>query len=406
MGLLTFKQASSELISTGFDFHPGPIDLRVRLRGTRWIQLLAPAAIPTAAEATLRCETLEVIVIARDAARQQTSIRAAAKGKPVMTFIATGPVDAPMTVVHLESDRKYASAVKKRQTIAGVQTALLRLMDAKPRQLVVEVRDDITLLRAVDGKPLSVKNLDEAYRVEYAVVSAAESPASVALQSAIDNADPAGVRKAIRQGADLRFLPGAMMSPLHWSLFKRKGDWLGCVKALFDAGASVDGGPNPDPAIVIAVDVSGAKEESTIELIDYLLERGESIEARGASATRAGMTPLHVAAENGLLGVVAHLLKRGADVRAMLTSGAKASDLPRPSHKFLGDEHHAVKQLLLAVERGEIWPAELKPKAIAQQADRMRNGVQDSIRDWARATASPIAALFAKDDAPFSPKRQ
>lgn len=403
MGLLTFKQTSSGLVSTGFDHHPGPFDLRVRLRGSRWNQLLAPAAIPGAAEAALRCETLEAIVIERDAVNQKTRIRVANKGKLVLTFCASGPEDGPMTVAQFESDRRHGAAVKNQASIAEVKTALLRLMDAKPVHLLVEARDGVTLLRRADGGDFTESELVEAYRVDYAVVSAAESPASVALRSAIDDADAVGVRKAIRQGAHLQFMPGEMLSPLHWSLLKRKGNWLGCLKELIDAGASVGVGPHQDPALVIGVDISGAKQESTIELIDFLLKQNESIEARGKSAARGGMTPLHVAARNGLLGVVAHLLRRGADVGATTAGGGKkASDLPRLSHTFLADEHRAVRELLLAVERGEIYPAELNSKAIAQQADRMRDGVSDAIADWARSTNSPIAVLF--DDRKSEPR--
>ena len=399
MGLVTFKQKSTQLHSPGFGFHPGPVDLRVRLRGSRWIHLLAPVAIPDAAEATLRCKTLEVVVIDRDEPKRHTTIRIASRGKPVLTFSATGPVDGPMTVVKFESDRKYASVIKER-TIEGARAAILRLADAKPRRLTVERRDDVTVLRAADGRALGAKDLHEAYMVEYEVVSAADSPASVALQSAIDDADPVAVRRAIRKGANLEYLPGLMTSPLDWALLKRKGRWLACVKTLVEAGASLEGGPDQDPAIVVAADNSGATQESTIEVIDYLLKLGVSIETRGRSSANAEATPLHVAANNGMLGVVVHLVRHGADVLAALPNRTKASDLPRQSHTFLGDEHRAVRDFLLAVERGEIRPATLNPKAIARQADQLRAGVKDAIRDWARATRSPIAVLFAASQPP------
>lgn len=368
--------------------------MRVRLRGSRWSQLLAPAAIPDAAETTLRSELFEVIVVERDESKQRTSIRIASRGKSVLTFSATGAVDGPMSRVRILGGPRYVSVVKKQGSIAGVRAALLGLFDAKPRELAVERREDLTLLRTTDGRALRVADVEEAYMVEYSVITAAESPAGVALHSAIDSADPAGIRKAIRQGASLEFLPDMMRKPLDAALTKRKGRWLACVKELFDAGAALDAGPYRDPAIIVGVDVSGAKEESTIELVDFLLTRGSTVGTTGTTQMHLGWTPLHVAANNGMLGVVMHLVALGADVHAKIPSGLKASALPRPFHTFLGVEHQAVRDFLLMAERGGLGAPLPSARVVARNADRWRDGVKGAIGEWAKSAGSPLAAFF------------
>jgi len=211
---------------------------------------------------------------------------------------------------------------------------------------------------------------------------------STSLQRAIEKGDPVAVRKAIAAGASLELLPELKLPPLLWAVTKRKNRrYVEVMDALLSAGApSRDAHGHRTPLILLAAD-SGHEQAKTIALLEHLLRRGHvrDLDAHGEH----GETALHVAAKNGALAVVKFLVARGADVHVKTKAGDKPSAFARPHHRFLGDEHAAVKQFLLAAEAGD--PVAVAPRDVASAARRSRQNRRAISKKFDESLASPAA---------------
>ena len=161
------------------------------------------------------------------------------------------------------------------------------------------------------------------------------SPASFALSEAIHAGDAAGVRAALAQGADVRYLPDDSESPLHKALGLGAGglyDWkykritreqqLEVLAALLEAGA------NPDPKdmepAVHRVLFHGDKgdERTIVRQLRLLFDHGADPNATGTYLRSAGQRPLHVVARyQNWPAVLKLLVSRGADPKLTDAAG-------------------------------------------------------------------------------------
>jgi ankyrin repeat protein len=124
--------------------------------------------------------------------------------------------------------------------------------------------------------------------------------------------DREGVRRLLKQGANVNALDGDGSTALHWAAYR---DDLDVADQLLKAGAKVN----------IANDLGAtalwaAAMNSSEEMVRRLLQAG----ADPNLALIAGETPLMVAARTGAAPVVAQLLAKGAKVNVSATRGQTA----------------------------------------------------------------------------------
>jgi hypothetical protein len=155
-------------------------------------------------------------------------------------------------------------------------------------------------------------------------------PANRALANALHAGDAAGVRAALEQGADVRYLPETDQTPLDLALSLGQGgtyDWrykrisreqqLEVMAALLEAGVSPD--PKGDePAIHRVLNLGDKGDERTvIRQLRLLLDHGADPNSFGTQLRTNQQRPLHVVAIHfGWMAVMKELIARGADPKA------------------------------------------------------------------------------------------
>jgi ankyrin repeat protein len=120
------------------------------------------------------------------------------------------------------------------------------------------------------------------------------------------NGDVAGVRQALRDGADVNLPQGDGMTALHWAA--ENGD-LETLQMLIIAGANLEAVTRIGDYTPLHV----ATEAGHGKVVHALLEAGANVEARRAFA---GTTPLHLAAAAGSVSSIDALVSFGADIDA------------------------------------------------------------------------------------------
>jgi uncharacterized protein len=98
---------------------------------------------------------------------------------------------------------------------------------------------------------------------------------------------------------------------------------LAAVRLLLDRGAQVGAvSRNAMANHPLHAGLAGQRDSETARA---LIEAGADVNGRGAS----GITPLHLAASRGDVGLIAMLLQAGADPTARMDDGQSAADLAR-----------------------------------------------------------------------------
>jgi len=128
--------------------------------------------------------------------------------------------------------------------------------------------------------------------------------ANIALMTAVEMHDIAGIRRALADGAELN-----VVDSFGWSALTRAASAgnLAICSELLSCGASPDGGDEGDLPPLISACLHG--NYPTVEL---LLRYGADLNAR----TRGGGTALNIAASAGQLDIACALIRAGADVNA------------------------------------------------------------------------------------------
>ncbi len=173
--------------------------------------------------------------------------------------------------------------------------------------------------------------------------TAAAAEVDAGLLDAITSVDEAGVRAALRGGADVTAADADGTTPLHWAVHANAA---ALVELLLDAGADVraanrygvqpialactngnaaivelllDAGVDANTALAQAeTALMTAARTGSLDVVELLLDRGANV---NATETWRGQTALMWAAAEGHAQVIPTMLSRGADITARSTKG-------------------------------------------------------------------------------------
>jgi ankyrin repeat protein len=148
------------------------------------------------------------------------------------------------------------------------------------------------------------------------------------LLQAIERGDVDGVRKLLKQGADINAKdPSGATALMYASVYSTAE----CMRLLLDKGADPNG-QSDTGATALMWGIADARKAN------LLIEKGANVNAR----SKAGMTPLLLAAQKyGAVETVKLLLSKGADAKAVDGAGASAV-----VHAAAGGDIDVVKALL------------------------------------------------------------
>lgn len=263
------------------------------------------------------------------------------------------------------------------------------------------------------------------------------SAADRRLRDALAAADPAAIRAAVAEGADLRSLPGSKLAPIRHAIGSRhrgQATPRELIETLLALGAAADT-PGEEPSILAVLDGFATDEAAQIDLIEPLVTGGADINARGVEPMTRGQTPLHVAAAKRKIAVAKYLIAHGADLAALdaqgLTPRLAAEALRVRMRQMFGNDSaaagaSAMLDLLTAAEAGRAdldWrtDAEETARLAYRRAAEMKRAfggigaslkalgavMQDDVASQTRVDAAVLAqpekiSLVPADDSPWA----
>jgi ankyrin repeat protein len=136
-----------------------------------------------------------------------------------------------------------------------------------------------------------------------------------------------------RLGADPNACGGRVVSPLHSAIYRGN---LEMVQKLIEYGADINAQDEQGQSLIYDL-VRPTPWEVDFAMVQFLLDRGVNVNA----PTKAGSTPLHIAASCGPMTVVRTLLEHGANVDAKDDCGNT------PLHYAKEKQRHDITELLL-----------------------------------------------------------
>ena len=192
--------------------------------------------------------------------------------------------------------------------------------------------------------------------------------ASRALEAAVNEDDPAGVRAALADGATTGPLPDVRFTALYLACnAAREGRAhdVEIVRTLLDAGADPDEGP-PNSGSPLHRVVGGRAEPGVAaDLVRLLAAAGANLDGELPRSASTGDRPLHTAAKKGRPHLVRALLEAGADPTAANAAGrTPRADLAHlierntrslgeaTAREWYGAEYDEVRALLAAADGG------------------------------------------------------
>ncbi len=203
-----------------------------------WVHCLASPPDLISVERLGRVKTVQVATTGFRPGDNRTFARLYKQGAPAAAKVSGKGTD-PLEVCEFKSSIHRKTLLKPCKTAEQAVEAFFSALDIKIRDLqVARLKDGGLELQTTNGKPIIPKELEEMTILYYAPLTADESPASVALQAAIDAKDLVGIRRAIADGASVEFVPETSVSPMGYSQPKMSlPQWRPIAEALVEAGA-------------------------------------------------------------------------------------------------------------------------------------------------------------------------
>jgi hypothetical protein len=147
------------------------------------------------------------------------------------------------------------------------------------------------------------------------------------LKDAIAKGDAAGVRAAIKAGADLTVLPESASPPLQYAIgcdAKEPQKWVAAIRALLEGGADASGPAGANPPICELANESFMDLETMIEGMGVLLDAGADPAGLCSDELQLnGSTAVHILAQTRGATPLKFLHARGVDVLGIKDSEGK-----------------------------------------------------------------------------------
>lgn len=330
----------------------------------------------------------QTIYTGYDAEKPRVFFRMYETGKIHVDFVATGHPNEPCNKLRLKSQVPLDDLASEGKSPAAMLDALLKRFDAREMLLQVIETNGKLRLEWQDGSELAPAMLRDSNIIQYYKLKWKENLGSDLLDEAIGEGNPSKVNESAQLGADLEWLPLSNDSPLIRAVERQRGDWKGCVQALLEAGAPINGYRGEVPPISACFarsflgDAKGLCQAPANEAIEFLLSLGADLHATDSTHNGAGNTPLHHAADCCKPLIVAYLLSVGADTTKTNDVGQTAMDLAnhRAENYYAEAKVNAeqIVGMLTDWQSGKLSPEGLKQVIAAEQA-RNQKAIEDDV---------------------------
>jgi hypothetical protein len=358
------KDVTREALGGKLRVPAGKWGLLVQLRGQPWVLLGGVWRDYDLAEEIAKASGLETMLVGYQDTAGSTFVQYYANGKAAINFEACAfdpdevndPDDFEGT--RFTSDRHDVKWLKQFGAEDEVRDALVKELGAYVPMLYAG-GDGTIGLQAWHEDVLEAGNVE---RIDLVVFGPAEAltagDAAERLQKAIAGHDAGAVRKAIAEGADVRFLAGRSAAPLAYAIDVAARDrWttsVEVVRVLLEAGADANGERSSNPPIFKAMGTISFDAAQSIELIGLLVKHGADVNVEGRTGLEKGRAPLHVAAGADQMAVVKFLIANGADAKKTDGQGRTAREAVEASMKFWAEQIEGEQAEAMAAKSREL----------------------------------------------------
>jgi hypothetical protein len=409
------RNIGAELFAGKLKAPAGKWALLIKARGQSWLWLAPSWEEYRIAEDLAKSTGLVTLVAGYQDTANATFLMAYDGPKLRVEFESTGyegkklrDSDNETRIKGRMHDRKW---LKQFPTETEAQEALLKELDAFTPYLGVFSDKGKVGMYAADEEELDEELFE---RVDLLVFGPAKSlevgEPGRKLRDAINKGDAAGVRAAVKAGADLTVLPGTELPPLQDAIAtnaKDAGRWLGVIRALLEAGADPSGPPGANPPLCALANETFIDLQTLIEGLKALLDHGADVNGQCTDELQfRGSTAVHILAQMRGATPLKFLHSRGVDVLGVKDSDGKTplqacEASLRRMKKFFGEDFDGGEETresieyLKSLQKGTAGDADYEEAAAEDRKakERKRKEVTDAFKDLGDLLKSAGTAL-------------
>lgn len=355
------------------DFPPPlhPWAVCIRLVREKWMFLTGPMFNDEMLRKVGRMRKLRTIVLGYDSAKSQTYFRSYSEGKIEIDFHATGDPAEPLGKMRFKGTAAVKSKVQDAKSPDAAIGVLLKHYDAQRMRLQVVEKGSCLQVLSHQGQKLPLKNLKDLDLLDSYPLIPGDNPGSDLLREAINEGDSKKFGQALKNGADLQYLPEGG-TPLGMTLIAQKGDWQAWTRRLVKSGAPIDGSPGERPIWWEVAITLQRHEHRWVDAIDQFVEIGGDLDLQDRSPEGTGQTALHYAVRRTNPIMVKALVAHGADVNIVDDEGNTPLSLARQQAEdfrgYAGEVSAEIAKLLKSAKAGRLNRKKLRESVEQEQA--------------------------------------